>query len=292
LKVDWPDERCIICLGTPRDGDPMSQRSDAHVIPESVGGKLSSPLLCKRCNFKMGTLEAQLPKDVVILALVDVLEDRLPAALVNSIRRHAGYFVDTPQFERIYASFNREGVLTPQESETIREDRNALRQIEAELDRRGADADVINAKLSEFAEAEKGTTLEVTPGMRIVKGIPLRELEWERTYNEPVVSHAVLLGIAYLFLALCIGDHVYDDSFEPTRVALRDAVTGDKALEETSPFTPMRTKASPEPKHALSVAQEGDGALGAWVSNADGETQSLEWGAKSSFGGARCTWRG
>ena len=68
----------------------MSQRTDAHVIPESVGGKLSAIFLCKRCNSDMGKLEGQLPRDVVILGLVDRLDDVLPTDLVNSIRRHGG----------------------------------------------------------------------------------------------------------------------------------------------------------------------------------------------------------
>lgn len=261
LKIAWPDERCIICLGTPQEGDHMSQRTEAHIIPESVGGKLSSPFLCNQCNSDMGSKEGQLPKDVVILGLVDRLTDVLPAAFVNSIRTHAGYFVDSEDFGAIYARLNTQGVLTPQESETIRGERNTLRHMESELRRHEADDETVKTKLGEFAEAEQGTTIEVVPGLRVVKRVPLSEFDWKRTYDEPIVSRAVPLGVAYLYLALCIGGHIYDDALEPTRVALREAMAGDKTLENTWPFTPMRTEAPPEPKHALGVVQEDDAVL-------------------------------
>jgi hypothetical protein len=27
MKIDWPDDCCIICLGTLGDGDPMTERT-------------------------------------------------------------------------------------------------------------------------------------------------------------------------------------------------------------------------------------------------------------------------
>lgn len=94
-QIDWPDERCIICLRTPTGDDSTSVRTDAHVIPESVGGKLLAPFLCQRCNSGMGTIEGDLPRDVIVLGLVDELEGVLPEDLVNSeacrlLRRHRG----------------------------------------------------------------------------------------------------------------------------------------------------------------------------------------------------------
>jgi hypothetical protein len=260
MRIPWLEERCIVCLGTPRQGDPMSKRTDAHVIPKSLGGKLHAPFLCRRCNSKLGKPEGGLPKDVMILGLVDRLDHVLPGALVSSIRKYAGYFADAAEFGRIYAS-TRRGVLTPRESETIRSERNTLRQIEAELRRHGADEERVMAMLREFVEAEDGTRIEVVPDLVVVKGIPLSELEWRRTYDEPIVSRAVPLGIAYLYLAVCIGDEVYDRPLDPTREALGQAMVDDRTLAESWPFKPMRTAKPPEPKHALAVTQEQDGAL-------------------------------
>lgn len=261
MKIDWPDERCIICLGTPQEGKPMTERTEAHVIPESLGGKLWAPFLCKQCNSDTGKLEGVLPKDVMILDLVDRLYGVLPSELANSIYQHAGYFADSEEFGRIYARLDRELVLTPKESETIRGERNTLRQMEAALRLNYADDEVVKEKLTEFAEAQDGERVEVIPSLTVVKGIPLDELDWNRTYGEPIVSRAVPLGIAYLYLALCIGGHVYGQTLEPTREELRRAMAGDKTLEKEWPFEPMRSEKPPESRHGLAVVQEEDAVL-------------------------------
>lgn len=261
MKVDWPDDRCIICFGRPQQGKPMTERTEAHVIPESLGGKLWAPFLCKQCNSDMGRLEGVLPKDVMILDLVDRLHGVLPSDLANSVYRHAGYFADSEEFGRIYGGLDEKLTLTPQESETIRGERNTLRQIEAALRWDGADDATIKEKLSGFAKAVDGERVDVVPGLAVVKGVPLDALEWKRTYDVPIVSRAVPLGIGYLYLALCIGGHVYGTVLEPTREQLRRAMAGDETLGKEWPFKPMRSKKPPEPRHALAATQEEEGVL-------------------------------
>jgi hypothetical protein len=260
VKIDWPDDRCIICLGRPSD-DPMSARDEAHVIPQSLDGKLRSPFLCRRCNNDLGSkVEGQLPRDIFVLELVDRLENTLPSRLVNKIRRHAGFFVDT-EIGRIGARRDEDGVLRVVESGSVVTDRNALRLVEAELRRLGVDETARDAKLAAFAAAARGSRFEISPALTLVKGEPTSALDWRRTYDEPMASRAAPLVIAYLYLALCIGGHVYADALQPTRDALLAAIAGDDTLETTWPFPPMRTKAPPEPKHALAVEQEHDGVL-------------------------------
>lgn len=116
-------------------------------------------------------------------------------------------------------------------------------------------------KLGEFAQAPAGAKIEVVPGFTVVKEIPLANAGWKRTYVEPLVSRGVPLAIAYLYLALCIGDSIYGELLEPTRSALRNAMAGDETLEETWPFAPMRPAAPPEPKHGLGIVREEDGSL-------------------------------
>ena len=262
MKIDWPDERCIICLGTPRCGDLLSQRDDAHVIPRSIGGKLSSPFLCKRCNSDMGgKLEGQLPKEVVILDLVDRLQDQLPPKLSRGIVRNAGYFVDIEEFGLIDGRFSTDGVLTPKESENIRSERNALRQIEKVLRQSGADEMTVRKKVAEFVKADFGASVEVLRSLTFVKGVSPSDGDWKRSYDEPIVSWAVPLGIAYLYLALCIGGHIYGKALESTRVTLRRAMAGEIATTDEWPFEPMRAQCPPEAKHALWVTQETDGVL-------------------------------
>ncbi|MFL5963273.1 MAG: HNH endonuclease [Gaiellaceae bacterium] len=76
MRVPWIDERCILCLGTPHSGIELTQRSDAHVIPRAIGGKLSALFLCRGCNARMGRFEAILAQDISVRLLLDKLEDQ------------------------------------------------------------------------------------------------------------------------------------------------------------------------------------------------------------------------
>ena len=116
-------------------------------------------------------------------------------------------------------------------------------------------------KLGEFAMASSGTKVEVAPGVNVVKGVPPADARWKRTYDEPMVSRAVPHTIAYLYLALCIGDCIYSDVLEPTRRTLRHAMAGDETADETWSFAPMRSTTPPEPKHGLGIVRAEDGGL-------------------------------
>jgi hypothetical protein len=56
--------RCVLCLREPDRDAEQTWLTDAHVIPESVGGRLSAPFLCRRCNSQIGAeVEAPLVSD-------------------------------------------------------------------------------------------------------------------------------------------------------------------------------------------------------------------------------------
>lgn len=133
MQIPWGTERCILCLREPADDDPLSQLTDAHVIPESVGGELSARFLCDRCNSEMGRVEGELPRDIALIGVVRALENRLPAELARGILQHAGWFADTKDYGRLEGRESRGGDFALRESESIRTDGNMQRQIRAEL---------------------------------------------------------------------------------------------------------------------------------------------------------------
>ena len=139
MQINWPNDRCIVCLGTPRAGDEMSRRSLAHVIPQSVGGVLAVPFLCKRCNNQMGIAEALLAVDPQVR--VDVknqrLQTRLPKKLVDAMLAGEEHFVDHLEYGRVTAVIDKDGFLQPRHSAQIKDDANTLAQALAELDRIG-----------------------------------------------------------------------------------------------------------------------------------------------------------
>src|SRR4051812_42390637 len=98
MQIPWKDRRCIVCLRESESDDPLSELTDAHVIPQSVGGELSARFLCKRCNSELGRVEAQLPRDIVVIELVRSLQDELPEELVRRVLQHASWFSDSKEY--------------------------------------------------------------------------------------------------------------------------------------------------------------------------------------------------
>ena len=179
MQIPWETERCIICLREPADDDPLSQLTDAHVIPQSVGGELSARFLCDRCNSEMGRVEGQLPRDVALIEVVCALENRLPAELARGILQHAGWFADTKAYGRVEGRESRGGDFALRESESIRTDENMRRQIRAELRRRGVSEEAVDGKVAEFEQAADSADLEIAPGFTIRKHIDLSGVSFE-----------------------------------------------------------------------------------------------------------------
>lgn len=266
MRVPWPDQRCVVCLERPRADDEQTQMTDGHVLPQSIGGKLSAPFLCRRCNSKMGEAEAILPRDVTVRLIVDRLEHELPPELVKTIRYRQGYFADSEEYGRLSAGMDKEGELTPRQSETIKDDQNTLRQIASELRRHGATEEEIAKQQEAFRQAPTGDRLEVTPEYTVTKGIDFSTLPFRPNLDDPLTPPRVPLGIAYLYLALCLGQRVYDErALDPARQALRAAIAGDDSATLAWPVRRCGTNKT-ESKHALGVkAADGDTLIVIWL---------------------------
>lgn len=259
MRMSWSVERCIICLGVPRDDEVLSQLTDAHAIPEALGGRLSARFLCKRCNSEMGRVEGQLTRDVAIIERVRRLQAELPEKLVRGVLRHAGWFADSDEYGRLEGGVSREGEFSLRESSTILSDANTRRQIRAELTRRGVQAEEIEARVAEFEHADDGASLEIAPDFTVTKHIDLGALSFERTYAEPFAPRAIMLGIAYTFLALVLGARIYGAELEPARTILHQVVDGDTTAADNWPIDSLRTSSPAETKHALAVLRENGG---------------------------------
>lgn len=226
MKVPWPDPRCVICLGVPSPDAPMTQRTDAHVIPKSVGGKLSALNLCKRCNSDMGKTEALLAQDVSVRLLVDQLEDRLPAEVTQAVRYRQSFFTDHEVYGRVEAGMDKQAELRPKESATIKDDENTLNQALAELERLGASEERKQKLREEFERSGPGEWIDVRPGYRIERLIDWSDVRFKPSLTDPIVPLHVPVGIAYLYLALCLRERVYAEELAPVRSALQEAMAG------------------------------------------------------------------
>jgi hypothetical protein len=166
VQVPWPDPRCIVCLGTPIDGESMTERSNAHVLPQSIGGELSALCLCKRCDNEMGRSEALLAKDISVRRRVKYqLQSRLPEKLASSILTGEQYFADHENYGRVYAVVDEGGELQPKQSPTLKDDQNSLAQALAELSRLGASEERKTEIREQFERAEPGAWIDVRHGL-------------------------------------------------------------------------------------------------------------------------------
>jgi hypothetical protein len=241
----------------------MSVRSEAHVIPASVGGELSVFCLCKRCNNEMGRMEALLAKDISVRRHVKyALRSRLPAKLRDAILKGEQYFADHEEYGRVFAVVDESGELQPRQSTTVKDDEHTLAQALAELDRVGA-SDERRAELcDQFERAEPGAWIEVRPGYRIQRLLDWTDVSFRESLNDPMVGHEVPLGIAYLYLALCLGERVYDTALAPVRKALTNAIEGDtRNAYELLPRDRRMGTDKVEPIHLLRARNDADGVI-------------------------------
>ena len=258
MKLTWSDPRCVVCLAVPMPAEPMTQRTEGHVIPESVGGRLSAPNLCKRCNSEMGKTEALLAQDISVRLLVDQLEERLPVEVVRSVRYRQSFFTDHEVYGRVEAGMDKEAELRPKASAAIKGDEDTLKQALAELDRVGASEERKQELREEFERARSGAWIEVRPGYRIERSIDWTDVRFKPSLTDPIVPLHVPVGIAYLYLALCLGERVYDERLDPVRKALQAAMSGDaEAAEAYCPENRCGTRIV-EPTHTLRAKIDGD----------------------------------
>lgn len=241
----------------------MTLRSDAHVLPRSIGGELSALCLCRRCNNEMGRSEALLAKDISVRRRVKYqLQPRLPEKLVASILKGEQYYADHAEFGRVYAVVDETGELQPKQSATLKDDKNALAQALAELSRLGATEEQKDGLREHFERAEPGERIEVRPGYRIQRLIDWSEVGFKESLNDPIVGHEVPLGIAYVYLALCLREHVYDAGLQPVRDALKGAIDGNpRAAHALLPLDQRMGTDIVEPVHLLRAKQDGQGVL-------------------------------
>lgn len=241
----------------------MTARSEAHVIPESIGGNLSALCLCKRCNNEMGRSEALLAKDISVRRRVKYqLQERLPEKLAAAILKGEQYFADHEDYGRVFAVVDETGELQPKQSATLNDDEHTLARALAELSRLDAPDERKSELREQFEHAEPGDWIEVRPGYRIQRLIDWSEVGFKESLNDPIVGHEVPLGIAYLYLALCLRERVYDPAVQPVRDALKQAIDGDPSTARA--LLPLDCRMGTdivEPVHLLRAKEDGDGAL-------------------------------
>ncbi len=231
MQPAWLGDKCIVCL---IDGEqtPEGSLTLEHVIPKNIGGLLTCPFLCKRCNDRFGhDLDKTAKTDPSNRLSAIELRNDIPD-LYRSLETGQKYRVVAGPAELV-GKFSAgeiigKGMNLPDGSIMLseRETRAALRGM---LRSSGASESEIADGIERFENAETGERASVGNDISVIK--------WVGEDRGPILRSAdqihdlLLIKIAYEFLALMIGKSIYAD--QPALAGLRQVLM-DHRLDESA----------------------------------------------------------
>lgn len=205
--VPWNHPRCIVCLANDR------ALTLEHVIPDCLGGRLTSVFLCKSCNSTLGhKVEAAAKSDPSIRIAMQRLRDQIPALAARLedeqavIAKSSG---GTIRGTVRKGEFRAHAHKAPDGS-LIQPTDIGRRSLQRILKKHGYDEEPIRTAIATFEITPDNQRIEVAPGVEIVK--------WSIESLSPDFSKGELLNtlipvkIAYEFMALHVGSAIYNDT--------------------------------------------------------------------------------
>lgn len=231
MDADWPDGRCVLCCREGRFTDKGSL-SEEHLIPESIGGVLTSHFLCAPCNSTLGQYEADLKKDPALRLVIGNLKSQL-SALFHSISEGQQFVAQSKRgpAKGTYkkGQFKVSGSRQPDDSLILQTDEAQL-ALKKMLQKEGFEPREVQEALWRFDEAPENVRVTVAPGFDIVKwtvtgvdpALDARRLVVRFDGGEERLQGAgvAVLKIAYEYLALHLGAAIFGNVFSPIREAL------------------------------------------------------------------------
>ena len=200
------------------------------MIPEALGGMLTSRILCKGCNSHLGhALEGKAKTDPTVRMLARQLKPQIPK-LANNLEQGQRYRVNGPGPSSV--GYVKDGVLRVQasklaDSSLIQDTSKAATSIESMLRRDGASPAEIAGALRAFASAPENTRITISKNIDVIKwSVDNLEL----SLDGPFMNALVPAKSAYEFLALHVGSAIYEES--PPLKAIRKALRTSDLNEE------------------------------------------------------------
>ena len=199
MELPWFDSRCILCLKS-------SDLSEEHIIPESIGGRLSIRFLCSSCNSILGrTVEKAAKSDPSIRIALENLSHKIPdlysqltekqpfkgkskAGTVPGYYRNGEFVVKSTKMA---------------DGSLIQPTKTARKSIEMILRRQGCTQGQIEEALSKFDLTASNEISEIHSGLEVSKwDLEKTELNFNGT---SLMNPLVPLKIAYEFIACHLG---------------------------------------------------------------------------------------
>lgn len=202
MKIDWPGERCVLCL-------EKRGLCEEHLIPRALGGILTCRFLCRTCNSRFGgDVEALAKSDPSVLLAVRQLQGHIPELSRRLIEDHphlatgagpgsSGYIRDGSF--RVSSHVENDGSLILPTDEA----RKAITTI---LRRDGLGETPIRRAVETFEGMAENRRTSIALGLDVVKwSVEGIELDLSRSH---LIDPLMPAKIAFEFLALCGGEAV------------------------------------------------------------------------------------
>ena len=220
IDIPWPGPQCIVCLAT-------TDLTAEHLIPQALGGRLTSRLLCRACNSRIGhQAEGRAKFDPTIRLLVAKLAPAIPK-LAGQLAEGQRYVSTGPGGAS--PGYVKGGKFSVSETKLddgslIQPTLQAANTLQQMLVRDNHTKSDIARALQLFADAPENTRVEIARTIEVIKwridGI-------QPALTGPLLNPLVPIKSAYEFLALHLNTAICADA--PGFRAIRAALSGSPA---------------------------------------------------------------
>lgn len=253
MQLEWPFSWCAFCLAAFGVGQSHPhRRTDSHVIPESLGGRLSTTALCFACNSRTGEKwEQTLPVDPTLRAEIERFSDVLGAFERQRSRAGREWVAKTAhgslKMKRTKHGDWKATDTRQEDGSRLKSGAEGRRELRGRLAAGGLSLEEIKIAIERFERGEDVRVGEFTFKSHTA------DLELSLPWDADPAHRKAFLSIATHFLAVVVMDGIRTDALEPVRRALAGADReGDDAAWT---LLPMQAPRDSEPWHRLLLSE-------------------------------------
>lgn len=221
--IPWTSDLCIYCA-EPFGEEELRQRTVEHIIPDALGGILTSDCACKRCNSDLGSkVDAKAKTDPMIRSAAAKVGANIPQ-VAQRLEEGQLYLVNTNvatlKVRLTDGEYVGRWTTLPDGSKIAPEDQ-AVIALSGMLRRDGLTPLQVKRALRQYKKAPYDKPLDLSPQTRVVK----RAAQLAgRDYSTGEVPALAIVKMGYAFAAMLVGDAICIDNpaLREIRRALRD----------------------------------------------------------------------
>jgi len=210
--------KCILCLENPSD-------SEEHIIPESIGGRFTFAILCKKCNNTLGTeLVSTIKADPSIRLAITQLKDEIPDLFeqIENRQEYVGKDIKGNHVKLKYKNAKLRVKAKKMSDSSLIFDTSKIAEIVApQLKKEGLSENEIAKLIKTIQESEDNKLIVLSETKKIIKHT---FVSISPSLENPLMDQRVFALMAYEYLSLFVGSQIYDPKFQFLRDFIRSRV--------------------------------------------------------------------